>query len=1544
MEEDYQKLLNLFLTEPSKAIEESKKMICSISNFDSYKKFEEFHSQHKIVTNCDENLFSTQLTVLCFNCSTNHSFTVCLSCFLKGNHEGHYYIILPRFYGHCSCGDSSCWKPSGFCSKHTCQHNEHPESYLDANLQKILTDVIFRASITALTELTNDNDQKVLEIIQFIATFLQFGDGFYRLLSIALTEKIDLKELLKNVSNYSFTFNNLLNALCLYCFHDQLFKRYLALATYENLSEKFLTDSIENMISNKKTDNYAVWENFWSQVFTSSQFQYNIEKYNWDWVSLFVKLSNCFKEILGFIGNDKFNSSLLPCFYKTLCSDVSLITEIQPNEPTQNLFDRLFTEVFCTGTTKARKNTNNTNIVASFLPNRDECYYLPVFVFHQFYFKFYQCFKHKPNLKYDVLFDQLDKLINISSIFKIGKNSIGKENENLNDKFIQRFIDKDSRFSPNLFYYNSFHNGASFFVNMPLYDSLVALFRLDNLSRIKIARFLIQPKFQRLRIQLGIITMKKILSFVCYHQGLTPRSNFGLMFIYSQIDRCLRTTHTISRYFSLFQLLIGLESNKKDEEFSLKEFFAFEIAREVGVFDDFNGQEYKDEDVNEQKQKIYFSFFYISLLLVIERTLFNLNGFTYVEEQIVFALKQGVSNIYKIDSAYDIEAFNRSEVFPLADKVISNVSTSNKDDENIDHEIFYYLKDGVEWKTLSAINSINQQKTLLSQEISKNPSKLIKIPDFEPEEEYFFHPKKSFYEREELYENDESEYDTSIDTSDLSIRLKEFVLTPTVLAVVYYSLRNSKENSELNDHLSMNILILASKFVTEQKDSEKGDITSLPSEIHFTSLHDLLIKLQRQIFNYRVDNENNSFVSNTLNKNNFVNLLQIKFSSENMAPKSFIDVLLDKGQLGLNCISQLTVKDDIVIEKRKEEEEDEKVKKKMQAKERKQAILEQFNKVQKNFNAPKESVSNSLNGSSSVNIDSDSCSVCGSTDMTHLSYPIYFYRTKIPFIVDKPHLYDSKDADESLHAVDDDDEDESFQEAANNVDQVGDDDYDYSIPIDQRVKEVAIQSMSSLNMVGNSPEVIRQRQAMIEQIRDQIVFKYTMHEIRVKQKERKNQRQNKSEKSGMKRFTVGANYVVQFGICPHPVHPKCIHGEKFKCPLCKSFKNGFLPYIDSIPKKELFKKEIQNIDECEVNSTTLSEEVVHSITHFIEKFKSFFTNSTLSKSGIFIELIKSISGLIVTYEVRFRSLKRCLEPSKTFDLARNLFLTVWYGYRIEGRPLIIDDETKLTDIQRYVKKLIETDELSENSLHHITSSFIRSIQESPSEVNLKRKEQELLLFLRRVALSDYFLLDSSDYIFDGDHINWEEILSAKNLATKYEVNFQNLKIDEGEDFHFNPLVFCKLPKDFFGFCSKPFNFPVEKIDKATVFNFLNYNQLIQNFDNFEEESEVESEPNSYQKDLLSVDKDKLSTYICFDFGTRICPSVLIYVGGDASKVVVADQSFVSTLKPFYLNLYMTPDIGYARLQPLTLNEKRYERFIDEILSGDFSYYLTEIFK
>lgn len=59
-----------------------------------------------------------------------------------------------------------------------------------------------------------------------------------------------------------------------------------------------------------------------------------------------------------------------------------------------------------------------------------------------------------------------------------------------------------------------------------------------------------------------------------------------------------------------------------------------------------------------------------------------------------------------------------------------------------------------------------------------------------------------------------------------------------------------------------------------------------------------------------------------------------------------------------------------------------------------------------------------------------------------------------------------------------------------------------------------------------------------------------------------------------------------------------------------------------------------------------------------------FTNKNVD---LMIELIKSISGLIATYEIRLRSLPGCLDSRKTFLLSRNLFLTAWYIHRMRNK-------------------------------------------------------------------------------------------------------------------------------------------------------------------------------------------------------------------------------------------------------------------------------------
>lgn len=175
-----------------------------------------------------------------------------------------------------------------------------------------------------------------------------------------------------------------------------------------------------------------------------------------------------------------------------------------------------------------------------------------------------------------------------------------------------KFLSKDFNFDNCLnypsYYYYSFHNGSSFFYSMPLYDAFVTIVGLENIFKVNIARFLLNEKYQPLRIKLAIITMKKILSFYCANQSIILKKNLSIIDLYSNLTnnpKC--ATDSIARYLPVFQLLIGLKCNSEDDEFSLKDYFAFEIAREIGIFDDFGSNDYEYEDINENQSKMTFS-------------------------------------------------------------------------------------------------------------------------------------------------------------------------------------------------------------------------------------------------------------------------------------------------------------------------------------------------------------------------------------------------------------------------------------------------------------------------------------------------------------------------------------------------------------------------------------------------------------------------------------------------------------------------------------------------------------------------------------------------------------------------------------------------------------------------------------------------------------------------------------------------------------------------------------------------------------------------
>lgn len=1546
---EYKNLKSLFISNPAAAIEKSQNLICSATEFDTFKDFYEYHLQNSHISTCQNEWTKPQMSIHCNMCSIDQQSCLCLQCFLNSNHQGHDYIINPNSTGNCDCGDSSSCKRIGFCNKHQgLEDDSHPEEYLDEKLRTILTDTVFKASFSSFKHLLTDDGKKLSIIIQFLSSFLKFGDGFRRLLAISITEKINSYKLFSSIFEASIQFNELLQKFCGLLVNDQLFKANFSKLNYKLMTKKIIPNGIESLISSKERENTEIWDSYWYHSYSPYLFQYNIDHNRWNWVKFCLKGLTYMKEPLKFLGDAKFKN-IIPDYFK-YAVNLSDAAKYQPNEQTQELFDKLSAKILTEGTSKGvNEGMNDTNIVTSFKDKFEEGYFTVLLYFNFIFYYVIHCFKSKPNLKVDKLIESFDKTIDISKIFCIGKNVV-ESNEfcaNENDKFVKTVFDNE-KVDLNLMKddsYRSFHNGASFFILHPMLHSLACLLREDNLCRIKVANLLYESVYRPLRIKLGIMTLKTVLSMICYHESLIPKINFGaISYLSVYIDRPPMANFGVPLFIPLLQLLIGIEN--EGSFFGDKEFFAFEMAREIGLFDNFESDEYKDEDIIEKQKQMIFTFLYLSILIVIERTLFNFDTIKFIREQVIFALKSGVNNLNDLNDSYDqFLAITNNESSGL-NNIITEVAiarqSSNSSDEKEQfsscHDILFDLKSGIEINLISAINSFNGEKALMNDEITKHPDELIKIQQFEDEDQYFF---KS---------SEEEEINLS---KKLKIHLKDFLITPTVLAVIYHTLRTNSENGtsklELNDHLAMNILILISKFVRDQKGSSYELFDENVVIDYNSTVVDLISKLKKTIFNYKVDNDDNATIENTLTKKSFKTFLKIKFKCGSNEPKSFIDILSDRGEIGKKVLRQMKVKhkgSDC------QQEKDDQIKlKKDRAKKMKDEIMNHYKNCTANFNTTGIQSSDLFTSTQSIGVEKETCSICSTSKKNEvLSFPVYIYRTKFPFIVDKPPVI-SLDAREALKENDVsndqiDDSDVLNEEQLNHLEaqypsidvmmaqflhncpQLAIDDDASEEEINHRKSVIESVRQTYQKKIDNELQIIKDKRKELE------LLKGMKEEQKKKEELRKEELLKNPNKKVEMRTTPGNLFVIQFGICQHQVHHKCV-GEKsdFTCPIDRSHKNGLLPNINDLTNESIFE------NEGDVTSENLREEFKESINVFIEKYSNFFISLNDRVVDVFVELVKSLSGLIATYETRLRNLPDCLDSTKTFLLSRNLFLTTWYAYRMKGKPKMMtgfnenvsyEIESRLTVFQRFIRNLILSDEIEKN-FEKKDEVFLSIVCDFVNEMKTSATNKEICLFLRRVCLVDHFLLQRIND--DERFIDWDEVLSAENLSQRFEIDIKTITFSEGREFEFKPFVFMKMPKEFIRFAQSPYNFPIEQTHKLFLINILDYNFMIEHYNELEDESQ---EIAKNERNLLFIDADDIMPSIAAYFSSKSYPSVLLSIGEAASKVLVVDGRKTVSLHPFYLDRYGCTDIGYTRNQPLFLNDVRYERFMDEVLSGDFS--------
>ena len=1540
MEINYKDLQTLFLNETQLAIDYIKLIISTTSGFNIFQEFFDFHKKNSHVSTCQNSWSENQLVIHCENCCLVSNSILCLPCFLNGNHQGHDYSICLSFTGNCDCGDLSLCKRSGFCSKHAgLDHNSHPENYLDEKLRTLLTDIVFKAIFESIQKILPYDISTLSQILQFLRIFIQFGDGFRRLISISLTEKIDFEKFINRIFDVSYEFNVELESFFGLLTNDELFKSNFAKYNYKLMATKIIPIELSVSKGNniELCKSISPWNNFWYHSYSEGVMRDISKSENFNWNDFIIQILTYTKEILTFKG--------LNFYFKDVPNfliHIGLLSNFAQNEPDdkkQELFDRIVTEILA----------NVTNVTTTFnVDIQDQYSFSYLFIFHSLFYHILKAFKSSENLKIDKLFELFDQSFDISSIFYIFKNAVENGITNDNDRLVHNFI-KSSNVNGTVLNdndYKSFPKGASFFISNPLFYSLAYLLRIDETCRIKIAELLSLEKYQSLRIQIGIATLKNLLAMVCLTQSLVPKTeNLPIVSFLSELsDNPSRASDGISLLIPLLQLIIGIQCKENNcaNEFSFKEFFAFEMAREIGIFDDSKD----DFNVGNKKQMI-FSFLYLSLLFVTERILFNFDGYKFDKEQIIFGLKQGVSDLNELNNLFDSRVNEKESKFYILNKIIHEVATVRQNtkkgsmNENIDQEVSFDLKDEIEVNFVSAINSFNCEKVLMNNEISKHPDKLLKLLPFEPEETYFFN-----------------------NNSNVNVRLKEFFVTPTILAIIYRTLRKSSEahSNELNDHLAMNILILLSKFVQDSNFRSSDNIKSTikPNKIikYKLSIVDLINQLKRSVFNYGMNQNRNYSITNIMTKESFDLFLKMKICSSTESPKSIVDVLLEKGQLGKNVLTQIGVE----VEGEKDEDKNKKDQnqvKKDRARKLKENIINHFKSFSSSFSLEADQ-------NDDENTEKELCSICSiDKEDEILSYPLYIYRTKFPFIVDKPpfvqmtQLAAMKEAD----VFQDEDILEKIDE--NEVDE--NDEKDQVPTVDAMLAQVLNMSPGldiTDGMNEEQSQLLRNTNDCIHQLvlveHENLVQRAAERKNRrkeekmlkfQKQKEeliRKQKSLNNPNSMVYKQCTAGNIFVIQFGICQHLVHPNCVKKDDFTCPIDRSFKNGFLPNIDDLTDDVIY------ADGNNKNFENLSEKLKESLNVFISKYSLFFKASEDKIVDVFVELVKSLSGLIVTFEVRLRSLPDCLDKRKTKVLARNLFLTTWYAYRMKGKPTMktgfTDDisedvDSKLTVFQRFIKKLIEADEIEEDVstkneiLKNLVSSFVES---SFNQCRNYKEEKEKCLFLRRVCLADHFLLKKKDTenieIKSQDIIDWDEILSSENLSQKFNAPFKYL--NDGSEFEFKPFIFAKLPKEFLRFSQEPYNFPVELVGQITIFNLLDYNSMIETYDDLDE-GDGNDAGVDYMNGLRILNADDMISDLHTLFSKKKYPSVFLFIGKDASKICVIDGRRICSMRPFYLDMYGCTDIGYKRSQPLFLNDERYEKVIDQVLSGDFSSNLNQ---
>ena len=186
-----------FQRETEEAIQYCERLLMDGSGVDDFSRWISAERRKSTEFSCHEAWDSPQIVVICQTCVIGKTGGICVPCYLNGRHEGHDVLLEISDSGSCDCGNSICWDPKGFCTKHKGPPANPHLIDLSPERTEMVADIV-RNALLALVPLAVLPSNQIKIITDFLSDLVSIGDAYRRIVSLVITDDYDLPCLLLN--------------------------------------------------------------------------------------------------------------------------------------------------------------------------------------------------------------------------------------------------------------------------------------------------------------------------------------------------------------------------------------------------------------------------------------------------------------------------------------------------------------------------------------------------------------------------------------------------------------------------------------------------------------------------------------------------------------------------------------------------------------------------------------------------------------------------------------------------------------------------------------------------------------------------------------------------------------------------------------------------------------------------------------------------------------------------------------------------------------------------------------------------------------------------------------------------------------------------------------------------------------------------------------------------------------------------------------------------------------------------------------------------